>query len=298
MKATEMSAAELEELANDWPYKFRIVPVAKCFVDERYQRAEDERRVARMNANYNPFLFAPLVVNDRRGDGRQLAVFDGQHRLAVARLRELEDVPALVFFELSAADESRLFNLLQSERKPLSPYDEFRSELFRKEPEAVAINAAVLASGYEILLVRDGGTHGAARIAAIISLRYVQRGAGLRAPDRPGPDSLRETLHVLNAAWGRSSIPNVRVASVDGDLIRGLGRVAATFPPGELDTVRMVGKLSMTTPEAVREEALPKGNRGGGGSTLILARYLADLYNMGLRGKRRLDVRRLGRRDP
>lgn len=106
--------------------RFKKVPTDELTIDKGYQRPLDERRVAKMVADFRPEMLGVLEVSRHNG---KCAVFDGQHRLAAAQELGIETLPCLVHEGMSREQEADLFFRLQRDRKTVHPIDAFRARL-------------------------------------------------------------------------------------------------------------------------------------------------------------------------
>lgn len=220
--------------------RFKQVPINSLIVDDRYQRPLDERRVKRMADNFQDVLFGTLEVSERNG---KLAVFDGQHRLAVARTLGRDKVPCLVHSKLTPEQEAEAFIKLQRERRGVHRVERFKARLFSGDPEAEAINTIAQLCGYTI---RKAGNHAGEEyaISAVGSLERVYR-RGI----------LNETLQTLNDLWGGDP------KSTDGGLIEGLSIILEGYGHRIEDVAY---RLKETPPLVILRRAI--GHSGGGAS--------------------------------
>lgn len=243
------------------------VPLDKLRVDESYQRPPDERWVRRTVSRFDPLQLKVLLVNDR-GDGSYW-VFDGQGRMEVLRRVGWKEAPCLVH-TITRDEEARLF-VEQRSMRGLSAYDRFNAQLFRREPDAVALTLAVRAEGFRI--VRTPTTSSRA-IRAVDALErvYAQGGA----------ERVRWVLRVLKD-W----VPEDGEV-IPGALMQGLSYwrthwVAAGG--GDPDFERLTASLAKRTPTTLmaRANALMKVGSGGGRSPKYVAEAITELYHTGLR---------------
>lgn len=145
--------------------KYQRLPVADLIVDDGYQRRLDEKRVQRMAKDFRPEMLGTLEVS--RHNGRS-AVFDGQHRLAAAKLVGLETLPCLVHSSMSREDEADLFYRLQRDRKAVHPVEAFKARLVAGDPGVAEIHRLASDAGFVV-----GYKPSADRIAAVATLERV-----------------------------------------------------------------------------------------------------------------------------
>jgi hypothetical protein len=221
--------------------RYKRVPLDVLEIDDRYQRPLNKGRVAKMVKEFDERRFGVLEVSQRNGHA---SVFDGQHRLEVARALGMKDVPCLVHGNLTPEEEAELFVALQRERRGVSQIDRFRARVFMSESTAVAINEIVTEAKFRIR--RDGADAGHLySIQAITSLEHVyERG------------NLPETLALLRELWGGDT------KSTDGGLIEGLSILLEGYGH-RLDDATMA-RLRGTPPLVILRRAI--GHSGGGRS--------------------------------
>lgn len=221
--------------------KYRRVPLKELIVDERYQRPLDEARVNRIVANFEPALFGALEVSRRNGKS---AVWDGQHRLAVAKQLKMAAVPCLEHAELSPEREAELFVEAQRARRNISQVDRFKARLFHGDDTALEIQEIVDNAGFTVgeNVHRVGPAN---NIKAIASLeRVYKRG------------NLGETLLTLTDLWGGDE------KSTDGGLIEGLSMILDGY--GHRFDGQVRDRLREVPPVVILRRAI--GHGGGGAS--------------------------------
>jgi hypothetical protein len=244
--------------ASDWPYRFEVVRFERMFVDDAYQRPETGI-IKRIAANFQPALVGTLILSQRR---TRHAIIDGQQRFKGMTQVGLHEAPALVYEDLSRAQEADLFAKLQTERRQIGPYWRFRAALVADQPEAKAIERIAREQGFEI--TEPGGVM---EISAIGSLEKTFA---------KGPDILRDTLHVIAACFPSTS------HAASGEMIRGL---AHFIEQGEPDIDRLVQKLSQTDITTLRRRAAAiQEGAGGGSSPRHMSEAIAVQYRRRSRG--------------
>lgn len=221
--------------------RYKRLPVKELVVDERYQRPLDQARVERIAQNFEPALFGALDVSRRNG---KAAVWDGQHRLAVAKILKLDAVPCLEHTDLTPEREAELFVEAQRARRGINQVDRFKARLFHGDEDAHAINMAVEDAGFRIgnNAHREGP---AFTIRAITSLERVYRRG-----------NLDETLRTLHDLWGGDE------KSTDGGLIEGLSQILEGY--GHRFDAEVIGRLQAVPPVVILRRAI---GHGGGGSS-------------------------------
>lgn len=127
---------------------------AELQIDPAYQRSilgvDSQTLIRKIAAHWNWDLCLPLVVSRRQGaDGAEsMFVIDGQHRLEAAKLRgDLGQLPCMVKNYATPADEAASFVHLNQQRRPLNALDLFKAAVASKDPETLAVAAAMAEAG-------------------------------------------------------------------------------------------------------------------------------------------------------
>lgn len=239
--------------------KYKKVPTDQLLVDDRYQRPLDEKRVQTMVRTFDARQFGTLEASQRNGHA---AVFDGQHRLAVAKELGLATVPCLVHADLTPEEESDLFVALQRNRRGITQLDRFRARLFSGDQVAKDIEEIVERHGFKLDRGgRDSGRLGV--IQAITSVERVHR-RGLLDP----------TLGLLATLWFGDD------KSTDGGLIEGLALTIEGYANRMGPTE--VGRLEEASPMVILRRSV--GHAGGGSAKGVhIAKEIRKVA--GLRGR-------------
>jgi hypothetical protein len=230
-----MSAHESSEFpTNEW------LPIAKLFVDDQYQRDENERWVKKAATEFNADLFGEIVVS-LRANGKY-AVIDGQHRLALAAAVGMKTVPCLIHRGMDAKEEAGLFELLQKERRNLRPFDVFKSALFRGETWAVDCQRIVASLGLRVSPNVERG-----QTSSISGVMALQR------THAAGVEVLTAALTLMTTGWDDET-----PGRTDSALIEGFGAFVATHL-GRYEAARvlrmMQGGRTPLSPEVLKFRA-------------------------------------------
>lgn len=259
-----MATVAEKPLTAVWPFSFEVLDVRNLFVDATYQRPLTSFK-DKIKAAYDPALVGTLVVSARQSGQKagKFACVDGQTR--AASIRELAedgivpyDVPCLVYYNLTRADEASLFARLQKERRGIQSFHRFRAALVANEPEAKAISRIVEGAGYLI------GVNQPNTISAVAALERVYR---------QSPELLERVVVVLREAWQERFMPK-------GDVLRGLGYFLSRNEG--VDDDRLARRLSTNTPEMLNRKAmaLREGLSGGSyGAEKYMAAAIEATYN-------------------
>lgn len=207
--STKVQSGELPHL-----YEYGMVPVSKLFIDPDYQR-ELTPLAGQIERDFDPHMFIPLLVSARRGG--KFAVFDGQHRYVGARDKGFEEVPCLIYRNLSPEQEATLFSRLQRERRGIKATDRFKAELHGdpERPETkMAIDIEKIAEQRGFTVGSTSEAEGLLKIASPTALEQTYRA---KKGDMTGPEALAAALTTIKGVWPTEK------RNTDSDLIRGLG---------------------------------------------------------------------------
>jgi hypothetical protein len=238
--------------------KFEIVSVDRMVIDTRYQRKLMEHRVGKIVDEFNPAQLGALEVS-RRENG-VCAVFDGQHRLAALKALGEDDAPCIVHVGLSAQQEAELFVRLQRDRRPPTPVERFRAQLFSGDKDAQMIADALLRSGYVV-------GNGANDVKAVASIEKIAA--------KHGVEILARVFNVIRDAWYEDPY------SLDGSIIGGMGEVLADY--SERWNESHTERLRKQAPVDIKRRAQAGRANLGGSAPMFVATELRKAA--GLRGR-------------
>lgn len=157
------------------PHREAWIVAETLEIDHRYQRQRiRESWITKIAGEFDPDLFHPLLVNQRRWDNNRLFVMDGQHRLlAILRMGWGDQkVPCLLYDNLSYAMEAKLFNR-QGATKSLTAGEQFRAALEQGKIDHQIIDGLVSRAGYQLNFDQGDMTDG--RIPGVASLLTIFR---------------------------------------------------------------------------------------------------------------------------
>lgn len=127
-----------------------MLPVDQLVVDHTYQRNPDPSRQRYMAEHWNWNACGTLAVSLRKERGNnQYAVIDGQQRLGTLTMMRYKEAPCRIYIDLTKEEESELFELLNTNKKPTNN-DVFKARLSRKEEVANNIRIAAEAVNYHL----------------------------------------------------------------------------------------------------------------------------------------------------
>lgn len=225
---------------------YKRVPVERLIIDSRYQRPLNEHRIGRMIDDFRPAQLGTLEVSHRPGG--QFAVFDGQHRLAALKALGKKTAPCLVHEGIDAQEEADLFVRLQRERRPATPVERFKAQLFSGDHEAAQIAGALTASGFKI----GSGEHDVKAVSSVEKLA-----------SRHGIEIVRRTFETIRDAWFGDP------GSLDGSVIGGLGEVIGDY--SDRWDSKHVDRLRLQAPIDIKRRAQGKRANLGGSAHIAVA---------------------------
>lgn len=253
MTATAAPPKTIEPSEVELPYDWAILAIEDLVVDPIYQRALKPQQLKRIVTKFKPSLLGVVTVNRRKND--DLALIDGQHRVAALSEKAFSHVPAVVFDGLTRAQEAQLFIELQEERRNVTSVEKFKSRL-AYDPQAKDMRRIAGETGWEI------GNTGLRCIAELDKL-YQRDAAGV---------ILYRTLRTLQRAWPTADAKN----SAHGSVVAGIGRFIAEQDPDDEKLIRQLGR---TTPQDVlfRADNLRQG-KGSGTANVFVTEVVTSLY--------------------
>lgn len=136
---------------TDEPGQLGWVPVHKLYIDHaNYQRPLSHNKVEAIAKNWNWKRVEVLSVALREEDN-EYWVFEGQHRLAAAKLRgDIEKLPCIIFLESSSSQEAADFLGINRSRKRLDAVDEFKTLMAQSDPLAQKVADLLATTGHRI----------------------------------------------------------------------------------------------------------------------------------------------------
>lgn len=217
------------------------LPVAALFVDESYQRPADLARARQYAAHWDRRLAGVIEVSDRGEDVHpRYAVIDGQHRWQGALLRDPAAMLVASIHEgLSVADEARLFDRINRERRRPSTWDHWRARKASGDPTVIAIEAVVRDVGLRIdPAPKAGNVRCTATLEKLAALG--------------GPVLVGKTLKMITDVWSRD------VDSFDAPMVHAIGLILHHLRD-RIDQHRLIDTLFGVTPLALKNHVAALG---------------------------------------
>jgi len=137
-------------ILRDAPGVFMEIDKSEIHVDHEYQREEINVDKVRSLASSWSWAGCGAINVALRPDGR-FFVFDGQHRFLAAKSRaDITTMPCMVYECDSVAKEAAGFLVTNSERKPVTAIDKFRSLVMTEDDAAQHVKQVIRDLGLEI----------------------------------------------------------------------------------------------------------------------------------------------------
>lgn len=198
------------------PPKIAWLRLDQLVIDETYQRDlsfKSRALIRRLVEGWDWNCFKPLSVALAANGAYE--VIDGQHTaIAAATHGAIETLPCLVLDAATLAERSKAFVGINRDRVALTAYALFRARLAAEDPEAVAVQAALSATGATLIeAIMNRVEYEQAGVMSCVStlLQVVRRG---------GKGRLTRILKICTAA-SVSPIPAMLIKGLDATISGG-----------------------------------------------------------------------------
>lgn len=248
----------------DSPPEFALIPKEQLAVDHDYQRGLSTKRIREGAANWSWAACGGLKVALRpSGDWY---VFDGQHRLAMAMLREdVTALPCLIYEMETVVDEAVGF-LSQTSAKPMSVVDRFRAMLIARDPTALIVKGIM---DSEKLTLRAGVKPGD---------RAMGCAAELLKWAREDPAALRRLFPILSGIINRGGMVSDRI-------LRGLMHLEQRIAGGSLTEKRWRARIATLSYQTLTDAISSSCALEGNGNARACALGILSAINRGLKNR-------------
>lgn len=265
---------------DEWPFEMLLLPIAKMFGDESYQRPGDPSFVRSIAVNFDPSLVGALDVSQRPGG--KFAIMDGLQRREACELVGKNAVWCAVYKGLTVAQEAHFFFHKNRDRKAIHPYYHLRARIVAGDRAAQEIARIVQEFGWNLGVSSVPPD----TITAIKSLESVY---GYTSDVRE--EALTPTLSFIRSAWGN------RDGAKEGESIRGFGRFFQVYGDDEIQWDHFRERLEALSPRIVLGKARDRKREGGQKSPgVVFGTVLAEEHNIGLPRADRLNTNRVTER--
>jgi len=231
------------------------------------QRVEgvDQRRVARMAADFQPYLLGTITASERP-DGT-IVVLDGAHRVTLCRsVGHKMPLTVELFNGATLAEEAGLF-LGRNNAKMPSAISKFHARVLAGDPVANAVSAIVTGHGWDISVEPRPG-----KLAAIDAMERVYRNGGGVVPEGEHPELAERVIELLTTAWEWDR------KSVDAALLLAVAQLIGRFS-AEIDTKKLITEMQATRPGVLVGKAKTLRDVQGGTVPAALAKILTSMHN-------------------
>jgi len=131
------------------PGEFVWLPKRELKVDHTYQRVLNQQVINRITQNWNWVACGTLIISMRQNGS--YFIIDGGHRHAAAlELREIRELPCLVFELSSVTAEAIGFLSANSDRKQIGPMAAFKAELLTGSARALIVDELAREAGRSV----------------------------------------------------------------------------------------------------------------------------------------------------
>jgi ParB-like nuclease domain len=241
------------------------VPVDKIRVDHNYQRDIRSPRVRQILREFNWSQFQPVMLAEQ-SDGT-FTVFDGQHRVAAARLHPaVSEVPAAVVRLDGSQAEAAAFLGVNVNRTAVGTVEKFWAGIEAGDASMVRVRDVLARAGCEVIQAH-GIKAAANRTHAVTAIERAIRSYGEQA--------VVLACETLSSAWSKDT------NALRGVFISALARLFHNNK-GVIQKDRMRIKLASSDSKAMASAAEMLRKIGGGDAALNLSKAIVEIYNKGL----------------
>jgi hypothetical protein len=228
-----------------------------------YQRKVDMAKVKKMADEFDETLIGTITVSKRDGF---YFVIDGQHRVMLAKTKNLDGLMALVYEGLAYEEEAKYFNRLNNangEQKRLRKTDIFKASVEAKDTMAVDIKNIVESLGFRISEVNGDNIITAVKTVEKIYKKY-------------GAQGLKDTLKLSKDTW------NGEKYSLNNMILEGMAEFLNIYTgQPNFSTSMFINQLSKNDPVKLLREA--KGDNTTSNSNIKVMNTFFRYYNIKLR---------------
>jgi hypothetical protein len=253
--------------------KPELVPVEYMYVDRRYQRDRNEKLINRIINGLDPDYFGALLLSKR--NETHFAILDGQQRHAglvgLKYDRDHQKVPAVVLRNLSPEREGEIFEVFNFDRKQVTPYDRWKSRMFRGEAIAMQISQVCDSVGLRVGMIANEKSSNVIRCIGTLEAMW----------EHTGNDTLARILRTIHMAWPDEVI--------DRDMLHGMTMFVLQYHD-VLDDNALLKRIALRTQTGVLHSARVMKDSKGDAVAVYVAFNLIDIYNKGRTAEKRLAV--------
>lgn len=239
------------------------VSVDQIAVDRSYQRELKESKVERYAAEWDDLAAGVLYVAAK---GAQYYVIDGQHRWEAAKRAGIEELPCLIYYGLTKAEQARLFVVFNRERTQAHSVHVFRARLVQGDPVAKKLSVMIEGLGWQIGV----GGNNTKQFAAVGTVEKLYK---LLGTDKDGNPIIHGILSVLRDAWGDTGS--------NATIIKAIGAMVSHYGIEKLDWDGLRSALNRATLEdlVLSMQGRKRYATGQVSEPTAMAMELTDRYN-------------------
>jgi hypothetical protein len=238
------------------------IAVGELFADPTYQRPVDAARARKLAASWDRRLAGVIEVSDRGpGKDRRYAIIDGQHRWQAAQLLDPAPMMVATIHEgLTVADEARLFDRINRERRRPSTWDHWHARKGAADTDVLAIEQVAAELGLTINSAPEAGN-----VRCTATLEKLHKLGGI--------ELVQDTLKLIVDIW------DTRLDAFDAPIVHGIGLVLHHLRH-RIDLERLADTLlDIPAPRHLKTRALALGETTTGTQPVLTAITVMFLYN-------------------
>lgn len=267
-------------VGQDWPFEVQLIPLAKLFADESYQRPIHEPFIRELLIKFDERLVGSIDVSQRAGG--KFAILDGRQRVETMQQLGKQGCWCAIYTGMTIPQEAAFFFHKNRDRKQMAYFYAFRARMLSGDVDAAMIGEIVTAAKFELGVKTDNMN----MIGAVKAIEEVYE-----YPADKWPNCLAPTLDLIRTCFYG------RVGSFDSSLIRGVGKFFQYYDRKEIQWRHFEESLRGLGPQLVlgrardRDDSLNISTRIG----ISVATTMAEIHNTGLAKGERLPLERLPR---
>ncbi len=251
--------------------EIKLVKVRDLKVDHSYQRDLKAPMLEKMQDRSFDDATAGIISVSLRANG-EMYIVDGQHRTALARLEDRENILAQVFTDLTPQQEADLRDRMHLRRAD-TVYEIFKARIFAGDPVARGMQKVAREFETQLNFVPDAKRG----INTIATVEKIYRGDDGK--------SLRKVFSLIREAWGNVEGPNATAAVIQS-MYWFMSRHSE-----ETEYERVVARLRTEGVQSLMRMAQSHKGAMGGSLWLNVYRSIVEVYNYGLREGNKIEWR-------
>lgn len=243
---------------NELRPDFQLIRVEDLYLAP-YQRMLNRKRILQYAERYDPDIFGIILVSYR--DGKYWIV-DGQHRVEVAKLRQISTVWCQVIEGLTYEQEAQKFHEINDRKVRLNANHKFHAKIEAQDEMAVKINKIL--DTYGFVYSKEGNESCENTITAVGTIQKIYK--------EHGEKGLSTVLRILRKAWGGDK------ESVRAAMLKGLNTFVTNYAYDEEFLIKILEK---DLPQSIMSRSKTYTNnirRIDGGNCFHISKVIRDMY--------------------